>query len=160
MKRFPFVLSFLIVAAVAAGPILAQDNRFVGTSKLDAAKIKVRAWTSTEESDKTVVAEGAGAKYSFEGARSDGTSFSYGFTVNYDGKDYPIAGAGAPGGADTIAIKRMGTHKVEAILKKGGKEVGKSEARVSKDGTTTTLNSKGMTSDGKAYSIHSVYTKQ
>jgi len=48
MKRFPFVLSFLIVAAVAAGPILAQDNRFVGTSKLDAAKIKVRAWTSTE----------------------------------------------------------------------------------------------------------------
>jgi len=54
----------------------------------------------------------------------------------------------------------VGTHKAEATLKKGGKEVGRSEAEVSKKGTTTTLKSKGMTPDGKAYSVDSVYNKQ
>ena len=101
-----------------------------------------------------------GAKYSFDGIRADGTPFSYSFTVNYDGKDYPITGTGAPGGADAIAIKRVRTHKAEATLKKGGKEVGRSEAEVSKEGTTTTLKSEGMTPDGKAYSVDSVYNKQ
>jgi len=160
MKRLPFVLSFLIVAAVSAGPMVAQENPFVGTWKLDVAKSKSEPAPVPKSQTRTVVAEGAGAKYSFECVRADGSPFSYGFTVNYDGKDYPITGTGAPGGADTIAIKRMGSHKVEATLKKGGKEVGKSEAEVSKDTTTTTLKSKGMTPDGKAYSIDSVYNKQ
>jgi hypothetical protein len=160
MKRFAFVLSFLIVAAVAAVPALAQDNPFVGTWKLDVAKSKSEPGPALKSQTRTVVAEGAGARYSFEGVRADGTAFAYSFKVNYDGKDYPITGLGAPGGADTIAITRLATNKVEATLKKGGKEVGKSAAEVSKDGTTTTLLSKGMTPDGKAYSNYSVYTKQ
>jgi hypothetical protein len=160
MKRFAFVLSFLIVTAVAAGPLLAQDNPFVGTWKLDVAKSKSEPGPVPKSQTRTVTSEGAGAKYSFDGIRADGTPFSYGFTVNYDGKDYPITGTGAPGGADTIAIKRVGTHKAEATLKKGGREVGRSEAEVSKDGTTTTLKSKGMTPEGKAYSVDSVYNKQ
>jgi hypothetical protein len=45
-------------------------------------------------------------------------------------------------------------------LKKGGKEVGKSEAEVSKDGTVSTVKSKGKTPDGKEYSTDSVYDKQ
>jgi hypothetical protein len=160
MKRFLFALSFLIIAYVAAGPLLAQDNPFVGTWKLDVAKSKSEPGPVAKSQTRTVVAEGEGAKYSFEGVRADGTPFSYSFTVNYDGKDYPVTGTGMPGGADTIAINLAGTHKAEATLKKGGKEIGKSEAEVSKDGKTTTVKSKGATPDGKAYSIDSVYDKQ
>ncbi len=160
MKRFLFVLSFLIIASIAAGQLLAQDNPFVGTWKLDVAKSKAEPGPVAKSQTRTVVAEGEGAKYGFEGVRADGTPTSYGFTVNYDGKDYPVTGTGMPGGADTVAIKRVGTHKAEATLKKGGKEVGKSEAEVSKDGKTTTVSSKGVTPDGKAYSIYSVYSKQ
>jgi hypothetical protein len=65
-----------------------------------------------------------------------------------------------PGGADTIAIKRVGTNKAEATLKKGGKEVGKAEAEVSKDGRVSTVKSKGKTSDGKDYHAEAVYDKQ
>jgi hypothetical protein len=160
MKRILFVLSFLVITSATSGPLLAQSNPFVGTWKLNVAKSKFEPGPAPKSQTRTVVAEGEGAKYSFDGVRADGTPFSYSFTVNYDGKDYPITGTGAPGGADTIAIKRVGTRKAEATLKKGGKEVGKSEAEVSKDGTVSTVKSKGKTPDGKEYSTDSVYDKQ
>ena len=160
MKRILFVLSFLVTTSAASGPLLAQSNPFVGTWKLNVSKSKFEPGPAPKSQTRTVVTEGEGAKYSFEGVRADGTPFSYSFTVNYDGKDYPITGTGAPGGADTIAIKRVGTRKAEATLKKGGKEVGKSVAEVSKDGTVSTVKSKGKTPDGKDYSTDSVYDKQ
>jgi hypothetical protein len=54
----------------------------------------------------------------------------------------------------------VGTNKAEAILKKDGKEVGKSVTEVSKDGTITTVKGKGKTPDGKDYSNESIYDKQ
>ena len=160
MKRFLFVLSFLVTASVASSPLLAQGNPFVGNWKLNVAKSKFEPGPAPKSQTRTVVAEGEGAKYTFEGVRADGTSFSYSFTVNYDGKDNPISGEGAPGSADTIAIKRVGDYKVEATLKKAGKQVGTSKAEVSTDGKVSTVKSKGHTPDGKAYSIVAVYEKQ
>jgi hypothetical protein len=160
MKRLLMLLSFLVITALAAGPLSAQTNPFVGTWKLNVAKSKFEPGPAPKSQTRTVVAEGEGAKYSFEGVRDDGTAISYSFTVKYDGKDYPITGSGAPGGADSIAIKRVGTNKAEATLKKDGKEVGKSVAEVSKDGTVSTVKSKGKTPDGQDYSTDSVYDKQ
>jgi hypothetical protein len=160
MKRFLWALSFLVISSLASGPLLAQGNPFVGNWKLNVAKSKFEPGPAPKSQTRTVVAEGEGAKYSFEGVRADGTSFSYSFTANYDGKDCTITGTGAPGSADTIAIKRVSANKVEATLKRGGKEIGKSEAEVSKDGTISTVKSNGNTPDGKAYSIVSVYEKQ
>jgi hypothetical protein len=158
MKRF--LLSFLVVTALAAVPLMAQTNPFIGTWKLNVAKSKSEPGPVPKSQTRTVVADGDGTKYSFEGVRADGTAISYSFTVKYDGKDYPITGTGAPGGADSISIKRVGTNKAEAILKKDGKVVGKSTADVSKDGTVSTVRSKGKTPDGKDYSTDSVYDKQ
>jgi hypothetical protein len=160
MKRFLCVLSFLVIASAASSPLFAQGNPFVGNWKLNVAKSKFEPGPAPKSQTRTVVAEGEGAKYTFQGVRADGTSYSYSFTVNYDGKDYPITGTGAPGSADSIAIKRLSANKAEAILKKGGNEVGKSEAEVSKDGTVSTVTSRGKSPDGKAYSIVAVYEKQ
>jgi hypothetical protein len=160
MKRFLFVLSFLLITSVATTSLSAQGNPFVGTWKLNVAKSKFEPGPALKSQTRTVVVEGEGAKYSFEGVRADGTPFSYSFTVNYDGKDYPITGSGAPGGADTIAIKLVGARKAEATLKRGGKEIGKSEAEVSSDGTVSHVKSNGKTPDGKEYSTDSVYDKQ
>ena len=160
MKRFLFALSFLILTSVAAATLWAQANPFVGTWKLNVAKSKFEPGPAPKSQTRTVVAQGDGAKYSFEGVGGDGTPYAYSFTVNYDGKDYPITGTGTPGGADTIAIKRVGTNKAEATLKKGGKEIGKSQAEVSKDGLVSTVKSKGKTPDGRDFSTDSVYDKQ
>jgi hypothetical protein len=51
-------------------------------------------------------------------------------------------------------------HKIEGTLAKGGKEVGKVVAEVSKDGKITTVKGKGKTVEGKEYSSESVYEKQ
>jgi hypothetical protein len=158
MKRF--LLSFLVVTALAGVPLMAQTNPFIGTWKLNVAKSKSEPGPVPKSQTRTVVADGDGTKYTFEGVRADGTAISYSFTVKYDGKDYPITGSGAPGAADSIAIKRVGTNKAEATLKKDGKEVGKSVTEVSKDGTVSTVKSKGKTPDGKDYSTDSVYDKQ
>jgi hypothetical protein len=160
MKRFLFLLSFLVITTFAAGPLSAQTNPFLGTWKLNVEKSKFEPGPAPKSLTRTVVAEGEGAKYSFEGVRADGTAFSYSFTVSYDGKDSPITGTGAPSDANSIAIKRVGSNKAEATLKKDGKEVGKSVAEVSKDGTVSTVKSKGKTPDGKDYSTDSVYDKQ
>jgi hypothetical protein len=158
MKRF--LLSFVVFTALAAGPLMAQTNPFVGTWKLNVAKSKYEPGPAPKSQTRTVVADGDGAKYSFEIVRADGTANSYSYTVKYDGKDYPITGSGAPGGADSIAVKRVGTSKAEATLKRAGKEVAKSWVEVSKDGTVTTVKVKGKTPDGKDFNNESVYDKQ
>ena len=157
MKRALFVLSLLVLSSV---PLLAQDNPFVGTWKLNLAKSKFEPGPAPKSQTRTVAAQGDGAKYTFDGVAADGTPFSYSFTVKYDGKDYPVTGTGMPAGADSIAIKLIGTNKAEAIQKKGGKEVAKAEAEVSKDGKVSTVRVKGKTVDGKDFHSESVYDKQ
>jgi len=157
MKRVLFVLSLLVLSA---GPLLAQNNPFVGTWKLNPSKSKFEPGPAPKSQTRTVVAQGDGAKYTFDGVAADGKPFSYSFTVNYDGKDYPVTGTGVPAGADSIAIKLVGTNKAEATEKKGGKEVATAEAEVSKDGKVSTVKVKGTGVDGKAFHSETVYDKQ
>jgi hypothetical protein len=157
MKRVLFVLSLLVLCS---GPMFAQDNPFVGTWKLNLAKSKFDPGPAPKSLTRTIVAQGNGAKYTLDGVAADGKPFSYSFTVKYDGKDYPVTGTGMPGGADTIAIKLVGTNKAEATEKKGGKEVGKAEAEVSEDGKVSTVKIKGKTLDGKEFHSEAVYDKQ
>lgn len=154
------VLVFALFAAVFAAPLFAQDNPFLGTWKLNVAKSKFEGAPAPKSLTRTVTADGSGAKYSFEGVAADGNSYVYSFETTYEGKDSPVTGTGTPGGADTIALKRINLHKVEGTLKKSGKEVGKVVAEVSKDGKISTVTMKGKTTDGKEASTVSIYDKQ
>ena len=159
MKRSLVVLALVFCTAMS-GALWAQDNPFAGTWKLNTAKSKFVPGPGPKSMTRTIGAQGAGASYSFEAVGADGASIAYSFSTNYDGKDSAISGTGAPGGADTIALKRVGPRKVEGTLKRGGKESGKVVAEVSSDGKTSTVTSKGKTADGKEYSSNSVYEKQ
>jgi hypothetical protein len=160
VKRILFVLSFLIVSAVAAGTLLADDNLFVGTWKLNAAKSKSMPSPLPKSLTRTITAQGDSVKYSFEGVAADGSPISYSFTTKYDGMDSPVTGSGMPGGADSINLKLVNPHKTEGVSKKAGKEIGKTEAELSKDGKTATVKSKGKSADGKEYDSVTVYDKQ
>jgi hypothetical protein len=143
-----------------SGTLWAQDNPFAGTWKLNTAKSKFVPGPGPKSMTRTIASQGAGASYSFEAMGADGASIAYSFSTNYDGKDSAITGTGAPGGADTIALKRVSPRKVEGTLKKGGKEIGKVAAEVSSDGKVSTVKSKGKTADGKEFSTDTVYDKQ
>lgn len=160
MKRSLCGLGFVILAAVVTTPLLAQENPFLGTWKLNIAKSKIESGPAPKSLTRTITAQGGGAKYSFEGVAADGSSISYSLVTNYDGKDSPIKGQGAPLGADTVALKRVSAEKIEGTFKKSGKEVRKITAEVSKDGKTSTVKSHGKTADGKEFSSETVYDKQ
>jgi hypothetical protein len=158
MKRVMIVLAIL-VSAVPARPLLAQDSPFIGTWKLNVAKSK-SDMPLPKSLTRTVTADGSGLKYVFEGVAADGSAISYSFSSNFDGKASAVTGSGMPGGADSITLKRINANKVTGLSTKGGKEIGKSEAEVSKDGKVATVRTKGKTADGKDFSTSSVFDKQ
>jgi hypothetical protein len=63
-------------------------------------------------------------KLSVEGIGADGSPVSYGVTLKYDGRDYPITGSGTPGGADTVAQKHIDPYTVEATFNFFGRPLG------------------------------------
>lgn len=159
MKRSLYLVWMMVLTAVVAGPLMGQANPFVGTWKLNVANSKFEGVAAPKSLTRTVMADGAGLKYSFEGVAADGSKMSYSFTSNLDGKDSAVSGNGMPGGADTVAIKRVSANKVEAVTRKGGKEVGTSKSEVSADGKTTTLTTVGKV-DGKEVKSAQVFEKQ
>jgi hypothetical protein len=159
MKRVVWLVAVLI-AAVFAYSAVAQDNAMLGTWKLNVAKSKFDAGVAPKSLTRTITADGSGAKYSFEGVGPDGKPVAYSFTTNYDGKDSPVTGTGAPGGADVVALKRVSANKTEGVLKKGGKEIAKVITDVSKDGKVAIVKTHGKGADGKETGSESVYDKQ
>jgi len=155
-----FVLAILVFGAFVARPLLAQDSPFIGTWKLNAAKSNSGSMPLPKSLTRTITADGSGLKYMFEGVAADGSPISYSFSSNFDGKASTVTGSGMPGGADSITLKRINANKTTGTLMKGGKEIGKSEAEVSKDGKVATVKSKVKTTDGKEFSTVSVYDKQ
>jgi hypothetical protein len=158
MKRYLF--SFLALAFLVSGPLLAQDNPFLGSWKLNLAKSKFEPGTAPKSQTRTITSEGDSVKYAFEGVAADGTPFAYSFTVKYDGKDYPVTGKGAPYGADAVSFKRASSHKTEVTLKRAGIDIGAAVAEVSSDGKIATVKGKGKLPDGKQVFTDSVYDKQ
>ncbi len=114
--------------------MLAQDSPFVGTWKLNAAKSKAEGVPLPKSLTRTITADGTGLKYAYDGVGADGSAVTYSLSSKFDGKASAVSGAGMPGGADSITLKRINPSKTEGTLTKGGKEIGKSEAEVSKDG--------------------------
>ena len=148
-------MSLVVLAAVACVQVFAQANPLVGTWKLNVAKSKYTGTPMPKDMTRTVVAAGNSVKYTYAGTGADGSPISYGFTVKYDGKDYPMTGT-APGGIDVIAIKRVNANAYEATQKKGGKVAANTKVEISKDGKVTTITSKGTDST----SYVAVYDKQ
>jgi hypothetical protein len=157
MKRILLLLAALALSSVAASPLMAQAmkqaNPFLGSWKMNPAKSKFTGVAGPKSLSRELVAQGEGTKVTYSGVNAEGKAIDYSFTTNYDGKDAAITGSGAP-------IKRTGANTTDAILKKDGKEIGKSSSSVSKDGKVTTTKGSGKGADGKDYSTVVVYDKQ
>jgi hypothetical protein len=155
MKRALGYVVVVMLAAMASARVIAESNPLLGTWKLNVAKSKYTGSPAPKEMTRTVAADGDSLKYTYAGTAADGSSISYGFTVKYDGKDYPMTGS-APGGVDMIAIKRINANTYEATQKKAGKVTANTKVEISKDGKVTTITSKGTDST----SFVAVYDKQ
>jgi hypothetical protein len=157
MCRFAVVALGLVV--VLAGAALAQssDPR-LGTWKLNVAKSTYAAGTAPKSVTYAAEAAGAGVKVTVDAVGADGTVEHYGFTANYDGKDFPIVGNSSQG--DTGARTRVDANTVRTIYKKAGKVTVTQTSVISSDGKTITITSTGTDGKGQTVKSVAVYDKQ
>ena len=111
MKRILASSTIVVMSLAASGILLAEDDLFVGTWKLNVAKSKYSGRPTPKSLTRTVVARGSGETITYQGVAADGSPVSYSITTNLDGKDSPISGKQSFG-ADTIAATRVDTNTI------------------------------------------------
>lgn len=159
MKRVLTIVAVALFAVVGASSVHAQNNPVVGTWKLNLTKSKFDPGPGPKSLTRKIEAQGDALKYTFEGVGADGKPLAYGFTVKFDGKDYPVTGS-MPAGAESISAKKMDANNYEATLKKGGKVIGTSKVSISTDGKVATVDASGTNSAGAKTHDVQVYDKQ
>jgi len=157
-----FSVKLLIGVVLTASTLFAADNS-LGTWKRNIAQSKsstpgsnpdaVKSWTMVRE------ASGNGVKVTNTVVRQDGTEYNWGYTVQYDGKEYPVTGNSAS--FDTIAFRQIDANTFATVFsKKGGKYRTTGRVVISKDGKTYTHTATGTNSDGKSLTQTLVYDRQ
>ena len=154
MNKIAFATLTFLTAAIA----LAQSEG--GTWKLNATKSKYSGQAKPQSRTQTLEPNNEGVNARVEGKAGDGSPIKYSYAAKYDGKDHPITGDGAPGGADSVAMRRIDEHTRETTYKKSGKVVMTSRSSISKDGRTMTTTAKGIGTDGRKTNVHAIYEKQ
>jgi hypothetical protein len=159
-----FVKKICACTVVMLLPLLgAQDNPAIGTWKLNIAKSKFSG-TPPKNATLMIEAVGDGVKTSLDEIDADDSRVGYEYTATFDdGKDYPLSGSSRPerlGGAETVALRRAGSHAYGGQFKKSGQIVMTNRTVVSKDGKTLTLTANGADSKGQPITLMTVWDKQ
>ena len=155
LMRLQRVTLEALFAVLLTGAALAGANPLVGTWHLNLVKSKLRASPAPKSVVVKVEPKGSGISVALSVVNADGTKGQLGYTANYDGKDYPIAGSRL---FSTIALKRLDDHTDEAIFKKRGKLVQISKRVVSNGGKTLTITDEAP--GGKSASTVSLWDRQ
>src|ERR1700730_5650943 len=130
MKRRIGVFAALVLVVAAGSVLLAQNNPFVGTWKMNVAKSKYDPGPAPQSATRTWDASGM---VMVNGVNAAGKATSYGYTINADGKEYPTMVA-IPNTADKITSKKIDANSYEATFTKEGKEVEKTSFKLSDGG--------------------------
>lgn len=138
MKQSFQALTVAALLALTVAVISAEDRPGLGKWKLNVEKSKYIPGPAPKSLTRTVEADGDKVKFTYEGVGASGNAISYTFSVAYDGKDYPITGSGATGGADAISVKQLGPRSFAATLRKAGVPIVNSKIEISEDGKVTT----------------------
>lgn len=144
MNRRVRVFAMIVVVLAAGSLLLAQDNPFMGTWKLNIAKSKYDPGPAPQSQTRTWDAAGM---VMVTGVNAAGKPTSYGYPIKGDGKEYPTTGA-VPNTADMISTKKIDANTFEANFTKAGKHVETATFKVSNGGKTLTIMAKGATDAG------------
>ena len=158
-RRLIAAVSSVFVVLSLATVALAADDPFVGTWKLNLAKSKFSPGPPPKTSTITFETQGKGFKFVGDGVNAEGKAIHQEGSVKFDGKDYPVTGAGGPLDI-TIAVKMIDSYTRDFVGKRGGKEGQRGQDVISKDGKTLTRTIKGQNAQGQEYNNVLVFDKQ
>jgi hypothetical protein len=151
------VVCLVVSSLLFAGPAFAQSDPAAGTWKLNTAKSRYSPGPAPKSNLVTIVAVENGLKITGQGTDADGKPTSLSYTVTYDGKDKPVTGSPD---YDSTSGKKIDANTTELTRKKEGKTVQTATRKISADGKTMTVTSRGKTPSGKPLNNVAVFEKQ
>jgi hypothetical protein len=137
--------------------VSAQGDPAIGSWKLNVAKSKYVPGPAPKSNEITITAAGAGYHVVAKGEDAKGNPTSIDYTATFDGKDSPVIGAPA---YDTTSLKRINANTSEQTRKKEGKTVQTVTRKISADGKTMTVTTRGKDESGHTVNIMAVYDRQ
>ena len=152
MRGLHLVAAFCVCSVV----LVAADNPFLGTWKLNTAKSKGTAGTLSKEETAVFETDGNGIKRTVTGIDADGQKINLSGTVPWDGNEHKVDG---PMGPAMVTVKSLNDHTLNVTVKVNGK-VESGRVVVSKDGKTMTSHFKGEDPKGRKINNVEVYEKQ
>jgi hypothetical protein len=145
--RSVFVCAVMAMIAVVGGASIAADSDpVVGKWQLNTAKSTFSAGPAIKNQTRTYSQSGDKITLVMTTVGADGKEVTTHTTYQLNGKDFPVTGAPD---YDSLSAKRIDSNTAEFILKKGGKEMGTTSRKVSKDGKTLTTKTKVTTATGE-----------
>jgi len=156
-NRSLLTLTVVLVAVLAFAMIAWGADSNLGTWKLNVDKSKYSPGPAPKSVTLIIEAHDGGIKYTSHGENAQGAPIHIEFTAKYDGQDNPVTGSPD---FNSIALKRIDAHTIEATIKKDGMVMGTSRTVISLDGKTRTLTSKGKNAAGQDVNNVVVYDKQ
>jgi len=150
--RKPFAMLAILALVCAALPVLAAQDAYIGTWKLNVAKSKFSPGPPPKSS---VVTIEEGGKVSVESIGASGENAKWGYTAVPNGEAAITGMEGA-----TVSEKRVDDRTVEHVWNFG--EHGKMNGRgvLSKNGKTLTYTLTGTNGQGTNVSNVEIYEKQ
>ncbi len=156
MRFLPIALFVISTALVAA------DNPFLGTWKLDTAKSKASPMPVAQSMTVKFEAEGEKVRRTVTGVDGAGKPIMQGgpegTSMAWDGKDHSVQVPNGP--PMTIAVKRVGDHRNDVTVKQNGKVTITVRSVVSQDGRTMTNTVDGVNEKGEKFHEVEVLEKQ
>ena len=153
----PIVASVVACLAVLSVFLGAQADPAIGTWKLNVAKSKYVPGPVPKSNVITIAAAGSGYHVTAKGEDATGNPTGIDYTATSDGKDSPVKGAPA---YDTTSLKRIDANTTEQTRKKEGKMVQTATRKISADGKTMTVTTRGKDEAGRTLNTVAVYDRQ
>ena len=155
--------TMILLAAMLAVPMglsaqsKAQADPLFGTWKLNQAKSNFGGRPSPGELTRVYEPIPNGVRIVRELEGADGKPTRGGWDMPFDGKDHPVKGDHR---LDTLALKRIDAHTVEAVAKQNGKLTNTMRWDISPDGKTLKWTSKRILPPEEAGTIVRIYDRQ
>jgi hypothetical protein len=147
---------FLVALCVFSTAMIAADNPFIGSWKLNTAKSKFTPGTATKEMAITFTADGDKITRVATGIDSDGEPVNEKSSIAWDGNDHPID---VPPGI-TVAVKPVNDRTLDVTIKRKGTVVSSIHVAVAKNGKTFTSQEKGEDPKGRQINNVEVFERQ
>jgi hypothetical protein len=153
-KRIALLTVFLAIAA----SLLAAEDPFIGTWALNKEKSKFDPGPMPQNITHTYQAwEKDGMKIKTVTVGTNGKESVREYTEKFDGKEYVEPN---DAGRDHVSIKRVNAYRQEGVGTLKGVVTGRFSRQISPDGKTMTIETVGLTPDGRQKHDIRVFDKQ